>query len=128
MSQTVSARIALLDNQIVDCHRLPIARVDDLEIELDGEPRITALLTGSEALGDRIGGRLGRAMAAVSARLRGRDRPAGPPAIPVARIRELQPLIELDVELDDLPEVAGLESWLASRFIERLPGSGDASE
>ncbi|HEX6227968.1 MAG TPA: hypothetical protein VFZ41_00730 [Solirubrobacterales bacterium] len=129
MSRLVSARIALLDNQIVDCHRLPIGRADDLEIELGGGvPRITALLIGSQPLGDRIGGHLGRAMAAVSARLRRGAEDDGPPAIPVSSIRDLEPLIELDLELDDLPNVAALEQWLAAHFVERLPGSGDASE
>jgi hypothetical protein len=129
MSRTVSARIALLDNQVVDCHRLPVGRVDDLEIEIrDRKPRVTAILTGSEALGDRIGGSIGAAMAAASARLRPRSQEAGPPRIPISAIRELEPLLELDVELDELPQVAGLEHWLAANFIERLPGSGDASE
>jgi hypothetical protein len=129
MSREVSARIALLDNQIVDCHRLPLGRVDDLEIELgDGEPRVTSMLVGSEALGDRIEGALGRNMAAASARLRPRSDPAGPPRIPVGSIRELEPLIEIDAELDELRQVAGLEHWLAEHFVERLPGSGDASE
>jgi hypothetical protein len=129
MSHEVSARIVLLDDQIVDCHRLPIGRVDDLEIEVgDGEPRVTAMLIGSEALGDRIGGVVGRTMSAVSARLRSPAEKAGPPSIPVASIRELEPLIELDLELDQLQQVAGLEHWLAAHFVVRLPGSGDASE
>jgi hypothetical protein len=128
MKETVSARIALLDNQIVDCDRLPIGRVDDLVIEVGGGgARVTALLTGSEALGGRIGGRLGETMERVSARLRPRAEPAGPPAVPVQTIGEVGSLIELDVTLDELPQVAGLERWLA-RYVERLPWSGDASE
>lgn len=128
MRRTVSVRIDLLDNQLVDCHRLPIGRVDDLEIELgEGPPRVTAILTGSEALGKRIGGSVGQVMSGVSRRLRSGDR-QGPPAISVSHVSELEPLIELDVELDELTEVAGLEHWLATRFVERLPGSGDASE
>lgn len=129
MSRSISARIVLLDNQIVDRDRLPIGRVDDLEIEVDeGEPRITAMLVGSEALGQRVGGLLGRAMTAVSARLRPRGRAAGPPRIDVGSIRALEPLIELDIGKDEMPEVAGLEHWLATHFVERLPGSGDASQ
>lgn len=130
MRREVSARIALLDEQVVDCHRLPICRVDDLELELDGEGalRITAILTGSEALGARIDGALGRAISSVSARLRSPAKDPGPPRIPVAAIRELEPLIELDREFGELSEVAELERWLAANFVERLPGSGDASE
>lgn len=129
MKREISARLALLDNQIVDCHRLPLGRVDDLEIELgDGGPRVVSMLVGSEALGDRIGGALGGRMAAIAARLRGRSAEPGPPRIPVRLISSLEPLIELDVELDELRGVAGLEHWLAEHFVERLPGSGDASE
>jgi hypothetical protein len=126
---STSVRIALLDNQIVDCHRLPIGRVDDLEIEVEGgPPRVTAILSGSQALGERLDGAVGAVMAGASARLRPGGRDEGPARIPVSSIREIEPLIELDVELDDLPHVAGLERWLAAHLVERLPGSGDASE
>jgi hypothetical protein len=129
VSGAVSARIVLLDNQIVDRNRLPIGRVDDLEIEVDaGKPRVTAMLVGSEALGQRIGGLLGRVIAALSARLRPRGQAGGPPRIGVDSIRVLEPLIELDLSKDEMPEVAGLEHWLATHFVERLPGSGDASQ
>jgi hypothetical protein len=50
----ISARIALLDKQLVDSDRLPIGRVDDLELSLPaggGPPEVEALLTGAEALG-----------------------------------------------------------------------------
>jgi hypothetical protein len=129
MSRSISLRIALLDNQVVDSNRLPIGRVDDLEIELgDGSPRVTAILTGSEALGGRIGGFLGRWMAATSARLRSSAEEEGPPRIDIAAVEEFEPLIELGVEKDEMPHVAGLERWLAERFVGRLPRSGDASE
>lgn len=129
MSREVSLRIALLDNQVVDRNRLPIARVDDLEIEVeDGRPRVTAILTGSEALGDRLGGLLGRTMAATSSRLRAPSQRQGPPRIEVTAIEQLEPMIELGVTKDELPEVAGLERWLADRFVGRLPRSGDESE
>lgn len=129
MSRSISLRIALLDNQIVDSNRLPIGRVDDLEVELgEGGPRVTAILTGSEALGARIGGLLGRTMVAVSSRLRSPGANEGPPRIALSAVEKCKPLIELNVEKDELPEVAGLERWLAAHFIARLPRSGDASE
>lgn len=129
MSRSVSLRIALLDNQVVDRNRLPIGRVDDLEIEVeDGRPRVTEIVTGSQALGNRVGGFLGRWMSSASARLRSAGQGEGPPRIDLAAVEEIEPLIELNVEKDDLPEVAGLERWLAAGFVGRLPGSGDASE
>jgi hypothetical protein len=129
LSRSISLRIALLDNQVVDCNRLPIGRVDDLEIEVeDGRPRVTAIVTGSEALGGRIGGFLGRWMAGASARLRSPAEEEGQPRIDLAAVEEIEPLIELKVQKDDLPQVAGLERWLAANLIGRLPRSGDASE
>lgn len=129
MSRWISLRIALLDNQVVDCNRLPIARVDDLEIEVDGgRPRVTEIVTGSEVLGGRIGGFLGRRMATASARLRSPAQAEGPSRIDLAAVEEIEPLIELKVSKDDLPQVAGLERWLAANFVGRLPGSGDESE
>jgi hypothetical protein len=129
MSRPIGIRTALLDEQIVDSKRLPIGRVDDLEIEIgDGGPRVTAILTGSEALGRRIGGFLGRAMVVVSSRLRDPAEVPGPPRIEIAAVAELEPLIELSLEKDELPEVAGLERWLATHLVERLPGAGDASQ
>lgn len=129
MSRSISLRIALLDNQVVDCHRLPIGRVDDLEIEVeDGRPRVTTIVTGSEALGGRIGGFLGRRMAGASARLRSPAKEEGPPRIDLAAVKQIEPLIELKVDKDELPQVAGLERWLAANFVGRLPRSGDASQ
>jgi hypothetical protein len=129
VSRSISLRIALLDNQVVDSNRLPIGRVDDLEIEVgEGAPRVTAIVTGSEALGNRIGGSLGRWMATLSARLRPPAATEGPPRIGLGAVAEIEPLIELDVDKDDLPQVGGLERWLAANFVGRLPRSGDASE
>ena len=129
MSRSISLRIALLDNQVVDCNRLPIGRVDDLEIEVEGgRPRVTTIVTGSEALGGRIGGFLGRWMTAVSARLRSRAQGEGPPRIDLVAVKQIEPLIELKVDKDELPQVAGLERWLAANFVGRLPRSGDASQ
>ena len=129
MSRSISLRIALLDNQVVDCNRLPIGRVDDLEIEVEGgPPQVTEVITGSEALGGRLGGFLGRWIAAASARLRSADQKQGPPRIEIAAVEEIEPLIELSVAKDELPQVAGLERWLAANFVGRLPGSGDASQ
>ena len=131
MSESFGIRLALLDGQLVDRDRLPLGRVDDLELSIGGpgeQPEIESVLTGSEALGDRIDGSLGRWMSSVSRRLRRRAAPPGPSSIDPAHIVELEPLIKLSVAAEELPEVGGLEKWLASNFVERLPGTGDASE
>jgi hypothetical protein len=128
MSEHFSVRMTLLDAQIVDRDRLPIGRVDDLELALDGdESEIESILTGSQALGDRIGGIFGRRMSSVSARLRSGSK-ARTPALPASLIVELTPLVKLDAEFDDLCSVAGLEHWLAANLVERLPGTGHADK
>ena len=130
MSAHFSVRMTLLDAQLVDCDRLPIGRIDDLELTpgADGAgPEIESILTGSQALGERIGGLVGRWMSSTSARLRSDSEP-GPATIPASLIVESKPLVQLGVAFDDLPSVAGLERWLATHFVERLPGTGDASQ
>jgi hypothetical protein len=120
-------RFSLLDQQLVDAHDLPVGRVDDIELEHqgDGPPRVAALLVGAQALGQRIGGRTGSTVAALAARARG-DVSRGPTRIEAARIAELEPQVLLKVGLEDLPEVAALERWLSTHFVERLPGAGRA--
>ena len=52
----------LLDRQIVDIDGEPVGKVDDVELTLDpatGRLRVTALLSGQQVLGERIGGRVG---------------------------------------------------------------------
>jgi hypothetical protein len=123
-----SARIALLDKQIVDCDRLPIGRVDDAELAFPddgGPPRIEALLVGAEPLGDRVGGGAGRLMAAGAARLRGRANE--PPSIDPRLVEKREPMVTLRVPFTELPQVAALERWLAER-LQRAPGAGDAPQ
>ncbi len=128
-SRTISARIALLDKQLVDVEGLPFGRVDDVELRFAEErpPEVTALLTGAEALGPRLGGPVGRLMTAAAARLRSRSTPSGPPKIGPELIEEIEPLIRLTVPLSELPQAAALERWLGAR-IARLPGAGDAPQ
>lgn len=130
MSREISLRLDLLDRQIVDCEELPVGRVDDLQIELrDGGAHVEALLTGAQAIGERIGGWRGAIMAGVAARLRGREHQAGPAAIAVEAIEEIDLEVQLGMPLSALPHVAGLEHWLARHVIGPIPGSGhDAGE
>jgi hypothetical protein len=131
VNEHLSARIALLDAQIVDCDRLPVGRVDDLEVRFPGvgqTPELGPILTGSQALGERLGGVLGRWMSSISMRLRAPVSSPAPASIDIALVVEAEPLIRLSVPADELEGVAGLERWLASRVVERLPGTGHATE
>lgn len=125
-----SARFSLLDHQLLDCHGLPIGRVDDAELDVSGAdapPRVTALLTGAEALGQRLGGLVGGLMSHGAARLRDPEDARGPVKLDPELIAELEPLIKLRVGFADLPHVGGLERWLGRHFVGRLPGTGDAA-
>ncbi len=129
MSSDLSARISLLDNQLIDADEVPVGRVDDLELSVrdGGPPRVQGVLTGSQALGERLGGGIGRLMAAVSARLRSADAAEGPTRLEPGLIAELEPLVKLRAPLRELDQVAGLERWLTENVIEKLPGAGDAN-
>jgi hypothetical protein len=131
VSEHMSVRLALLDKQIVDCERLPIGRVDDLEFtfaEAGEALALEAILTGAQALGERLGGVLGGWMAAAAARLRPCSAPQGPTRIDPSLVTEFEPFVRLEVRFDELTDVAGLERWLARHVIEHLPGAGDASD
>lgn len=128
MSRHLSLRHDLLDNQLVDCERVPIGRVVDLDLELGAAaggapPPIPSILTGSEALGRRLGGRLGHWIERLSARLRPLSSPPGPTRIPVSAIGEIGLELVLRHRLDDLQELAPLEHWLRRNFIGRIPGA-----
>jgi hypothetical protein len=129
MSEELSARIALLDNQIVDSDEIPIGRVDDLEITppaRGGRPRVAALLTGSEALGKRLNGGIGRMISAISGQFRSPSPEPGPTRVDPSLIDELEPQLKLKRPLRDLDGVADLERWLSENVIQRLPGGGHA--
>jgi hypothetical protein len=130
MSEDVSVRFTLLDQQLVDSEGLPFGRIDDLDLTFpeDGPPAVAALLTGTQALGDRLGGRGGRWLAAISARFRPPSGRARATRIDAELIAELEPLVRLSAPLRDLADVACLERWLASHAIAPLPGAGDAAE
>src|SRR5918994_7280857 len=90
------------------------------------ELRVDSILTGAQALGERLGGLIGRGMATVAARLRPPTDPSGPVRIDATLIGEFEPLVRLSVPFRELGGVAGLERWLAHHAIERLPGAGHA--
>jgi hypothetical protein len=126
-----SLRFTLLDQQIVDSDQRPVGRVDDLEIDIPGdggEPEVVAVLTGAQALGERLGGPTGRLMAAVAVRLRTGAAPSRPAAVPAELVTGDDNLVTLTVPIRELSQLAGLERWLADHVVEGLPGAGDARE
>ena len=130
MTASTSLRFSLLDLQIVDRDDLPVCRVDDLELQLPtrgGSPVVTAVLTGAQALGERLGGATGTVLSGPAARLR-RTTEEGPARIPMDLVRAEDAQLRLTVPLSQLPHVAGLERWLAQFVVAPVPGAGDASK
>jgi hypothetical protein len=117
----------LLDRQIVDRDGLPVGKVDDVELNRagDGGLYVAALLTGEQALGERIGGVLGRWMAAAGRRV-DLDR-HGPRRIAYDLVASVESAVVLSVKRDLLPEPA-LETWLNEHLIGRIPGAEHAGE
>jgi hypothetical protein len=124
-----SLRVEMLDRQVVDSDDLPVARVDDLEIDVsgEGEPRVTRLLCGQEVLGERLGGLTGSLFARSARRLRARTGPEGGFAIEPADVDAWEPVVKLRSGIADL-DAAPLEKWLGRRVIRHLPGASDAGE
>lgn len=120
----VSARLSLLDLQVVDADELPVGRVDDVELVVEerGQARVAVLACGQRALGPRLGGTLGLALQATAARLAGGEQQAG--RIDVGLVKELTSVVCLSRPLRDLTGIAGLERWLAVHLVARLPGAG----
>jgi len=106
----------LLDRQIVDRDGKPVGKVDDVELtcDPDGGLRVTALLTGSRALGERVGGVLGRWMAGALAPASRR--------IDMDLVAEVAGAVTLSVKRELLPDPP-VESWLCDHLIARIPGS-----
>jgi sporulation protein YlmC with PRC-barrel domain len=117
----------LLDRQILDSDGEPIGKVDDVELDRgpDGALRVSALLVGQQALGDRIGGRLGRWIAGAARRL-SPDYERGPIRIPFDLVAQITSAVNLSVRRELLADPP-LETWLREHLIGRIPGASDAS-
>ena len=130
MSDDLSLRLDVIDRQMVDADDIPIGRVDDLLADTAGAGalRFTSILTGAQAIGERLGGRRGRLMAAVARRLRAPAAGTGPTAVGCETIDEIGWELRLALPLRDLPHVAGLEHWLAEHVVGPFPRSGHAGD
>jgi sporulation protein YlmC with PRC-barrel domain len=119
----------LLDRQIVDFTGALIGKVDDLELTVDeqGNPHVSALLVGPQALGRRMGGRLGRWISGVAGRLHPAENP-DPLRIGwdlVANNPRTDCVVKLSVRRELFTEPA-LEQWLRTHVIDRIPGGDHA--
>jgi hypothetical protein len=117
----------LLDHQIIDDEQQPVGKVDDVDFAADGvgAPRLSALLSGAHALGERIGGLVGRTMASAARRMLTETRD-GARAVPWSDVTELGYVIKLRAGIAELNLEPALEVWLRDNVIGPLPGSGHA--
>ena len=117
----------LLDRQIIDDEQQPVGKVDDVDFAADGlgPPRLSTLLSGAQALGERIGGLVGRTMAGAARRMLTEPRD-GARAVPWSDVAELGYVIRLRAGVAELNLEPALEVWLRDNVIGPLPGSGHA--
>lgn len=119
----------LLDRQVVDSADLPVCKVDDLRFEQgeDGAWRVSEILVGPGALGDRFRGRWGATLTGIHRRMRGLAQPR-PPGIAWRNVVRIESDIRLSIPRDSLPaDFDPLEVWLREHVIDRIPGSRHAS-
>jgi hypothetical protein len=115
------ANQTLLDRLLISADGDDVGMVDDLELSDDEQPQLTALLTGSAALGPRLGGQLGLWWQSIGRRLRPADDPK-PNRIPIDLINTLDPPgITLRANADDLP-TRGLFDWTREKIVRKIPG------
>jgi len=118
------AGLTLLDRQILGADGKSGGKVDDLQFttgDQGSSPHLSAILSGPEAIGDRISGKFGRLINKVY----GRFHPAGPSrtqVIPVNSVASVGKVIQLSTPAEPTPSV-GFGKW-AERVISKIPGSG----
>jgi len=126
-ARTLHANLHLLDRQLIDTGtgRL-LGKVDDLELDLVADPpRVSAILTGPQALGPRLPGLLGRAVIAIG-RLLHPDPDPGPIVIPAGMVTDVDSAVHIATH-GDLP-LTRLADWVDQQVIGRIPGATDAPD
>jgi sporulation protein YlmC with PRC-barrel domain len=116
----------LLDRQVIDRDGRELGKVDDVEFTVgaDGQIRVSALLLGPQAFGQRMGGPLGRLVESLAERLHPAEHP-DPVRVPYDWIATIGSAVVLTVPRDRLPEPM-LETWLREHLIDRIPGADSA--
>lgn len=117
------AALHLLDRQLVDPDGRMVAKVDDLELTVtdDGRLTLSAILTGPGSLGPRFGGRFGHWVVAIWRRLH----PAESPRlgrIAISDVVRIDSAVHLARRRDEL-DVDGFERWVRDHVVSRLPGA-----
>jgi sporulation protein YlmC with PRC-barrel domain len=123
MARRLDAALELLDRQLVDKDGRLAGKVDDLELTDPGDileqPRVTAILTGPDALAGRLHTRFGRWLQGVVLRLLARQAPS---RVPLGQVEAIGSSIRLRVAAGRLDTGQG---W-TRQLVSWLPGAGDA--
>ncbi len=125
--QLIDAALGMLDRQLLDKDGRPAGKVDDLELEEQGDgspPVVVAILSGPGALARRLGGRLGGWVESVHRRLADDPEPA---RVPFGVVNRVTTVVELTVSIDDLA-VNRFEEWVGEHVIAKIPGAGHEAE
>ena len=116
----------LLDRQVFGSDGRMVCKVDDVELDADGDepPRVTAVHVGAVAVGTRYGGRLGTWIVAIAERLRA-HRFAGPARFPFTLVDRIENALTLSVPAHEVG-VDELELWVREHLTKRIPGGQHA--
>ena len=110
----------IADGLLESADGVPLGRVADIEIDLDGngEARLVRVIIGPEALAGRVSSHLRRP---ASYLLRGRHEHS----LDMAEIADFGPTLHLRQEADRY-EVGRGEAWLVEHVLRFIPGKGHA--
>jgi sporulation protein YlmC with PRC-barrel domain len=115
------AALHLLDRQIVDPDGRPVAKVDDIVLEVrDDRLVVTALMCGPGALGPRLGGRLGAWVVSGWRRMRP-DVDPDPRRLPFADVEWVDSAVHVG-HREPYLHLNAVEDWLRVHIIGKLPG------
>jgi hypothetical protein len=105
----------LLDKRLLDKNGRYVGTVDSIVLEVDGDapPIVTAVRVGAPALLRRLHPRLAR----WARRLPVTD-------LPMSKIREAGMDVEVEVDGERHSTLLGVEKWIRTHIVERIPGSG----
>jgi sporulation protein YlmC with PRC-barrel domain len=98
----------LLDKRLLDKNGRYVGTVDSIVLEVDGDapPIVTAVRVGAPAL-----------LARWARRLPVTD-------LPMSKIREAGMDVEVEVDGERHSTLLGVEKWIRTHIVERIPGSG----
>ena len=126
--RTIDAGLRLLDRQLIDIEGRFAGKVDDLEFTWpeEGPPYVSAILAGPGSLSRRVGGRLGAWIESTHRRLHPHESP-GPASISWGVVHDVDSAVRLTVPKSSL-DVDMFEKWTREHIIEKIPGSGRATD